>query len=613
MIGPVLPAQPVRPGIPWYKTLQARMVIIFFLIILLAMEVAGNYLSYSLRRYYVEQQRAWLAGLAENVAGYAGEPLSAAPDNPDRFKQLDNLLLTHSGQGVELSIVDLEGNIVSSSRTSLVGKPLPAQEVRQALAGLPAPGTIRLDPDTRRNKIFLATPVAGREGRVVGAVYVAGSLERIDATVAGTRAALLTTTLLALAVSVLLSFLLARTITGPVQELTARAAEMAGGGFDRLIEVRSHDEVGRLAGMFNHLTVRLRETLDEISAERRKAEAILTHMTDGILALDRSGRTMLVNPAAARMLGIPPEGALGSTLAEVTPALPVVEAVTRALAGPAGAEGAPIVFPIGDLVLKADLAPLRDPTDRVAGVVVVLHDVTGQEKLEAMRREFVANVSHELRTPLTTIKSYVETILEGAADAPEVAGRFMRVVAAETDRMARLVNDLLTLTQLDSGRIRLERRPLAVGDLLNEVCDKFAERCARKGVRLACRTAPGLPPVVGDRDRLEQVLANLLVNAVDFTPAGGTIEARAEAVPEGVMVAVHDTGVGIPPADLPRIFERFYRVDKARSREFGGTGLGLSIVKELVEAHGGRVGIESAPGLGTEVWFTLPAGGDERA
>ncbi len=596
-------------GIPWYKTLQARMVVIFFLIILMAMLLATNYLSYSLERYSIDEHRAWLGGLAETVAGAASEPLAQRASDPraaGRLEALHLTLMTHAGQGVELSVVDLNGDVISSSRPELVGTRPSDPEIVQALKEGASPAAVRLDPGTGRRKIFLATPVA-LEGRVVGAVALVGSLDRIDATLQGMRLILLTTTLVALLIAGLLSFLLARTITVPVHELTARAAELAGGRFDRLIDVHSEDEVGRLAGMFNHLTVRLRDTLDEISAEKRKAEAILSHMTDGVVALDPEARVILINPAAARLLGLE-AGQAGRRLLEVAPGLPLAGPLARALGGEeVPADGVPLLFPWGGLTLAAGLTPLRDASGRVAGAVAVFHDVTEREKLEALRREFVANVSHELRTPLTTIKSYIETILDGAVDDPALVERFLRVAAGETDRMARLVNDLLTLSQLDSGRIRLDLRPLDPGDLVRAVGERFSERCHKKGIALEVRTTASLPQIEADRDRLEQVLTNLVSNAVDFTPAGGRFEIGAEAVPGGVVLAVRDTGVGIPPDDLPRIFERFYRVDKARSREYGGTGLGLAIARELVEAHGGRIAIDSTLGEGTTVRVTLPA------
>lgn len=598
------------------------MVVIFLLIILLAMEFIGSYASRSLGRYYVDQHRRDLRDRAELLAGFASQPMAqiaetgaaepaAAPEAeaPSRPRgssqaQLDRLFPLYVPVRVEAFFTDTSWRVVASSSTERLGQPLGdgADLLRRAQETGMTVDELRSGPGGR--SVHVAAPVVGG-GQIKGFVYLIGSLEQIDAVLRGMRPILATSTLVALLVAAVLSYILARTITGPVKELTARAGEMAGGRFDRLIEVRSSDEIGRLAGMFNHLTVRLRDTLEEISAEKRKAEAILNHMADGIIAVDRESRVMLLNPAAARMLRVAPEEVVGGPLLAVLPDLPLEGALSAVLAGREEEPGE-VTVPRRGMVLRARLAPLRDPAGQPAGLVIVFHDITQQEKLETMRREFVANVSHELRTPITTIKSYVETLLEGARDEPEVADRFLRVVAGETDRMVRLVNDLLTLSQIDSRRMRWEMEALDLGGLVAEVGEKFADRCRRKGLALDVAAAQNLPEVWGDRDRLEQVLSNLLNNAVDFTPADGAIHLSAEAEGDRVVVRVRDTGVGIPPEDLPRIFERFYRVDKARSREFGGTGLGLAIAREIVEAHGGRIEINSAPGRGTEVRFDIP-------
>lgn len=590
----------------FFYSLQARMVVIHLLLILLVMEVAGSYLSHSLKSYYLKQHHTSLINLAGTLAGFVAQPLAQLEGSPAEgasIAQLDGFVRTFGETDVELAIVDRAGAVRSALPDRLLGQNLRSSpEVARALEGIPY-GNTRPDAETGERKIYLATPVA-LQGRVIGAVYVVGSLGRIEATIGATRRILFTTTLLALVLSALLSYILARTITGPVKELTAQAGLLAAGDFGRLIRVRSGDEIGQLAGMFNHLSGRLKETLAEISAEKRKAEAILIHMADGILAVDRDRRVILANPAAAEMLGFDPGLVAGRPLGALVPDEGLAAALDEVLAG--RREDASVRVAVhGGTVLRARLAPLKDPSGWVNGIVIVFHDITRQENLDRMRREFVANVSHELRTPLTTIKSYVETLLEGSIE-PEVSTRFLSVVAAETDRMVRLVNDLLTLSQLDSGRLRWEFGEVSPEELIAAVCEKFADRCGRKGLTLSCFHDPGLPLVEGDRDRLEQILSNLLNNAVDFTPSGGRIEVSACRLHNDVWMTVGDSGIGIPPEDLPHIFERFYRVDKARSREFGGTGLGLSIAREIVEAHGGRIEISSTPGRGTQVRFSLP-------
>ncbi len=593
-----------------FQSLQARMVIIYLLLILFAMEVIGNYLLFSLRAYYLNQQFDNMTTIAKLVEESASRSMEQS-NRPALARDLDNLVRVFGEKGLSLFILDRDGEVISAYReeegagqgTSLNGVP----EVRQALSGvyLRTPN-LRVHSETGKRKAFFARPITSG-GRVVGAVYLEGSMDRIEKTLTGMKGILFSATIIALVISAVLSYILARTITGPVKELTSRAEALAGGDFDQLIQVRSDDEIGRLAGMFNHLSTRLKETLAEISSEKQKAEAILIHMTDGIIALDRSGRILLVNPAAASMTGIDAREAIGLGLGDVLPDSGLEELASAVVRGERDEAVGRLVFTGPDLVLNAHVAPVREQGQAPGGVVIVLHDITQHEKLDRNRKEFVANVSHELRTPLTTIKSYVETLLEDSPDDPEMQKRFLGVVAGETERMVRLVNDLLTLSHLDSGRLRWEKKPMSVESLVREIQEKFADRCYRKGVRLVSQIQPDTPAVLGDRDRLEQVISNLLNNAVDFTPPGGRVSLNVESEAGWVTVTVSDTGVGIPSEDLPRIFERFYRVDKARSRQFGGTGLGLSIAKEIIEAHGGEISISSEAGQGTEVVITLPA------
>lgn len=576
-----------RLGRP-FRTIQGKVVLVFVLLTLLAMQLIGAYLLHSLQNYYLDdfqrqvQDRA--QGLAKAVASELASP--AAGGHAADIAALVDVFGEVSQFGIV--VVDRQGVVEAALPPTGVGQRTAVPAVAQALASDRAVLTpARLDPATRRPYLAYALPV-GQAGTEVGAVYVQGYLDQIYRTLAGVRRVLFEATLVVLAITVALSLFLARTITGPIKDLTRRAGELAAGNFDRLIEVRSGDELGRLGAMFNAMTVRLRTTLGEISAEKRKAEAILTNMTDGIVAFDSGGEVTLTNPAAERMLRVRPGASLP-------------EALRPLLAG--GPSGR-IEVPERGLVFQAHTAPLAE------GAVAVLHDVSDQERLESLRREFVADVSHELRTPITTIKSYVETLLDGALEDPEVGVRFLRVVADETNRMVRLVSDLLQLTQLDSRRAVGERRLIDVAQLAAGLGERFAERCSKKSIEFAVHAAAGLPRVRADADRITQVMTNLLTNAIDFTAPGGRVEVGVERGAGSVVVRVRDTGVGIPAADLPRVFDRFYRVDKARSREFGGTGLGLAIAKQIVEAHDGTIGIESEVGRGTEVRFSLPLGRD---
>lgn len=583
------------------RSVQGKLVLAYLLLVLLAMQLSGLYLYKSLESYYLNKERISLRSQAQVLAGLALRYLAAA-GGPDTAS-LANLVAGWSAEAGSVAILDGNGKVLAASGVlqPLVGNRLATDEVTHALGGSLGVSPPLADRAGHRFQAVAAPVFAS--SRVVGVVYLQGSLEPTYEVLANLRRLVLIATGLSLVLTALLGVLLARTITGPIREVTAMAAQMAQGDFSRTIPVRSQDEVGQLASMFNHLAGRLRETLEEISGERNKLETILAHMADGLLALDRDGRVIKMNRAAARMLGVDPSAALGRLPAEVWPHLDLPEPLAQALAtGQPASSTVRVPARDGDRHLQAYVTPLRG-----SGAVVVLHDITELMRLETMRRDFVANVSHELKTPLTTVKSYVETLLDGAVEDPELRTRFLQVVASETDRMVRLVRDLLQLSQLDAGTVQWDVQPLDVCHLVEEALARLAVAADQKELRIHREFAPGLPCGLVDRDKFLQVLLNILANAIEFTPAGGDVWVAMDQQGDFIRVRVRDTGIGIPRQDLPRIFERFYRVEKGRSRRLGGTGLGLAIARQIVEALGGSIAIESELGRGTEVTFTVPA------
>ncbi|MBI4371131.1 MAG: PAS domain-containing protein [Elusimicrobia bacterium] len=336
------------------------------------------------------------------------------------------------------------------------------------------------------------------------------------------------------------------------------------------------------------------------------AAAVLDQMAEAVVAVDAEGRVLVANPALFRLLGVDPDSARGRRYPEILRHAGAVELLGAVLAG-----GRPLarevrLFAPEELIFDAHAAPLAEK-GRPAGAVLVLHDITRMRRLEQMRRDFVANVSHELRTPLASIKGFTETLLAGAVKDRENRVGFLRTIEEQADRLTQLVDDLLDLSAIESGHRPPRLAPTDLEAALEEAAAAFARAAAERGVRLERRPSEGLPPALADRDQLRQVLANLLDNAIKYTEPGGRVELSAERWESGLRVSVQDTGVGIPEAGLPRVFERFYRADKARSREAGGTGLGLAIVKHLVEAQGGAVSVESRRPGGSTFRFTLPA------
>lgn len=593
------------------RSIQGRIILIFFALILLAMQFIGVYLLRSLEAHYlvVERDRRIDEAqvLANEVAAFLplGEGDEATGAEGPGAPELQALLeeFNRGRYYVYVMVMDSNGAVIAASDPALIGqRTLQETAALQALAEASVRPYQRRDPDTGARHLGAAAPVLDADGVGLGAVVIEGDFSVIEQTLGDIRNILFTATAVVAAVAVLLAWIMSRTITGPIRAITERAAEMAAGDFEQQIEVPSQDELGRLAAMFNHLAQRLKETLDEIYTEKHKVEAILSHMADGVIAFDETGRLFMANPAARRMLGV--DDPVGDYIFEHLE----LEELVGDDRQPGEPERGPRIIKRGDRsfsVYFARIPAVGSPGN--AGTVCVLHDITELEQLEKLRKEFVANVSHELRTPLTTIKSYSETLLADDDIDSQIRSAFLQVIHDETDRMARLVSDLLDLSQLESQRASWDREYCRLSELAHQVLTKLQPQLEAKNLRTEA-PGPGSsdPLVYVDPDRMQQVLMNVIANAVEFTPPGGLIRVAVEPGDSEVVVRISDTGVGIPAEDLPRLFDRFYRVDKARTREMGGTGLGLAIARQIVEGHGGRIQVESTPGKGTTVSFTVP-------
>uniref|UniRef100_A0A7C2EI58 histidine kinase n=1 Tax=Ammonifex degensii TaxID=42838 RepID=A0A7C2EI58_9THEO len=395
--------------------------------------------------------------------------------------------------------------------------------------------------------------------------------------------------------------LISRQIIGPLRNLVAVAEELA---LFQETETPVHtDEIGRLTLSVNLLAGRLKEIFEALRAEKVWMEAILASLNEAVLALDASGRVLLTNFALWNLFGVKPAEAQGKNILEVIRHHELEQLVRQVLTtGIAVGQELKFLAP-RPRIFTARLTPITTPEG--PGVVVVLREVTEQRRLEQLRSEFVANVSHELRTPLTAIRGFVETLRSGAVEDPATANEFLKIIESETGRLGKLVEDLLDLSRLEDRRTVLIRQQVKLDEVMARVLPVFEKRAREQGLKLLVELPPDLPAVLGDPELLGQAFANLVDNALKFTPQG-EVRIRATVFPGWIRVDVEDTGIGIPEESLPRIFERFYRVDRARSRASAGTGLGLAIVKHIVEAHGGKVGVESELGRGSRFSFYLP-------
>ena len=446
-------------------------------------------------------------------------------------------------------------------------------------------------------------------------IRLALPLSQIDLSLVELRQRLLLATLLALLIGALVSFAFARMFAARVQRLQRFSQRIAEGDFRPLLREGPRDELSDLADSLNLTAARMDREIRMLSGERNRSSAILRSMVEGVAVIDAEERLVFYNRAFSEILSVDAAGAEGRPLIEVVRNSELLSLIRRALRGDEGLQTDITMgitqtqsFSITAAPVKAlDVsASGRVPEGKPSGAVVVLHDVTELRRLERVRQDFVANVSHEFKTPLTAIQGFAETLLAGALDDPENNRRFLEIIRNHATRLARLTNDLLKLARIEAGKLELEFSSVGLLELIEACTETTLLKANRKEITLEITVPPQLPAVRGDAALLRDVLQNLLDNAIQYTPARGHISVAASATAREAVITVSDTGIGIPLADSERIFERFYRVDAARSREAGGTGLGLSIAKHIVEAHGGKLWVESTVGQGSKFSFSLP-------
>ncbi len=501
------------------------------------------------------------------------------------------------------------------ARIRVVGVPAIAKlgtaagpELREAALGKTypsAPEAVGALVRVRDGLVFAASPVL-LEGEPVAVVHISVPTGWVWIQLRGMLPQLGFALAIGLLVAWVLGTRLARSLAEPVDELTRVASQMSAGNLNIAVRPRGPDEIGRLGEMFNRMADRLRATITTLSAEQTKLAAIVSGMVDGVVATDRTGAIVLANRAATELLGWPTAHTAGAPPAVAGGRLRAILA-DAATHGRISAEELP-PSETGDRLIEVHCAPIQGDAGRPTGAVAVLRDVTDLRRLERLRRELTANVSHELRTPLTSIKGFAETLLGGAMRDEQTCRHFLEIIDKETNRLVKLVDDLLDLSTLESKRISLELAQVHVGDLVADTVTRLRPLAGSRDLQL--RPAASDVTVLADRDRLSQVLTNLLDNAIKFTPEDGRIAVGWRPVNGEVEVTVVDSGPGIAAVDLPHVFERFYKADRARPAVPGGSGLGLAIAKHIVEAHGGRIRVASTPGTGTTFAFTLPRDGN---
>ncbi len=575
------------------RSLRTKIVMVMVLLILALMTVVGSFLINGVGNYYME---AFYIQMEQTFSQEFIAQLQAEAAADCEAEDLKQMVMSRSDLGIDLSgrnvyVLNREGRVLDSSNQ--------AETVSMTANILAAMnGQVGQNSSIASGYMDLAVPVDGGDQQFI--VYILDNKLTVNALTAELFSIILQSLVLGLVICIILAFLLSKLLITPIRALTDGTRQVAAGDFAQKVEVASRDEIGTLTRNFNYMAKVLQNTISEVENERNKLSTLFLHMTDGVVAFGPDGLLIHYNPAAIKMLSrnLDPSVRFDDVFG--------AEAKFEKLLKLKRSEYLECQKKVGERELELFMAPFS--TEQTAGgALVVIHDVTEQRKSEQTRREFVANVSHELRTPLTNVKSYAETILSAGDDLPaELRRNFLGVIVSEADRMTRIVKDLLTLTKFDYGKMEMNISRFPLAEAVRNVHKAVALDAKNHGHELQLHCPEELPNVDGDRERIEQVLMNIVSNAIKYTPDGGRIVITADTEGRNVFVRASDNGIGIPEKDLPRLFERFYRVDKARSRESGGTGLGLSIAREILNQHKGDIRIDSVSGEGTDVTITLP-------
>lgn len=584
------------------RSIKWKLIIMYLGLVLIVMIVSGSYILLSLRNIEMEKSRGQLESYAEKI-----EEQVVQDNDTEHFQDKIRGAVTNA-VGIQGNILDAKGNTIASTSvasTSVLQEPYPVysdQAIIAAMNGTPSFSSGKKSTDSfglLKEWMSYATPIQGEDGNVSYIIYTRLDAGDMRTSLDETTKTIIIAVAISLFLAIIMGYVFAQTLTGPILALTKGAKNMAEGNFEQSLKVRSSDEIGQLTSSFNYMASELTKNMSEIYQEKNRLEILLHNMSDGVISFNKDGGFMLANTAATEMLEVDQIDMDFSTFIRKYD-------INSGVYLDMGSEPSQkVTFPVGKQYINATFTPYYNATGQMEGVVVVLQDITEQKKLDEMRKEFVANVSHELRTPLTTVKSYTETLMDGAIDEKEIAMEFLGIIDSEADRMAFLVRDLLQLSRFDNKQVHLDISEIEMNEFLCLTVKQNKIHAEAKRQQLTFE--PYSEPVIihGDRDRVGQVVNNIVTNAIKYSLEQASIKIYITEDDTYYKISVKDTGMGIAREDLPRIFERFYRVDKARSRAMGGTGLGLAIAKEIMESHGGRLIAESEYGKGTTMtmWF----------
>lgn len=595
-----------------FKSIRWRFILIYFLLVFLAMSIVGIFIVDQLEKIQLDMSRKNMESRIQSLLATSDALKNKNwGENQEEIQENINSIQIGYNENIYIILNDEQKTIIAGSAENLIGESafnttqINNYILTKSLGGsteyiVPPKQYEDVEVNLENPTLYHMSYPVHMDGAIKGYIYLSNNIDYIYETVDKSKEIMTQATLMALSITILLGLILSTSITGPIKELTIKAKQMSQGDFDQKVNVKSNDEIGQLGTMFNFLIDELKKSISSLQQEKSKMETTFKYMADGVITVDTTGTIIHANPVAEKILSLKNlEEKYDDVVKELDENLVLEVLKSKNYRGTE-------ILEKNNETYNIDYAPFMNNKDEVGGVIVVFKNITEQYKIDKLQKEFVANVSHELKTPITTIKSYTETLLDGALEEKQLAEDFLKTINSESDRMSRLVSDLLKLSRMDYEQTKWNKEDINISEMLNLTAKKLSIQAKNKNIIIHVEQTPDNMTVLFDRDGLDQILLNIAGNAVKYTPENGNVWFKAYREDKNICISIKDDGVGIPKEDQSRVFERFYRVDKARSRELGGTGLGLSIAKQIAEAHNSTLSINSELDNGTEIIITIP-------
>lgn len=595
-------------------SIHFKIPMLFILLLLVSLQLIGAYFIRELETKMIsnfDSQMSLNAGFLEKTL----QPILMADDTEKLEESVQTILSDFTGANIlETQVMDEQGYILGindQTLQSLIGTKSTDRDVQQVIL-LDAPSSYQyVKEDTNSRVLKNISPIYSMDntGTLIGVLVMESNIESVYSQMSQTVSIFLNASVVAIIITIVLAVIISRGITRPISEMRRQTANIADGDYSGKVTVYGADELGELAETINDLSYKVKDAQETTESERQRLDSVLRHMTDGVLATDRRGKIIIINSRAMDLLSISQDKAIGQSIMKV---LKLGEKFTfRQLLETQDELILNIPTDDQDTILRGEFSVIQRESGFISGLVCVLSDITEQEKVEQERRSFVSNVSHELRTPLTSVKSYTESLIDGAWEDEEIAPEFLKVISTETDRMIRMITDMLNFSRMDQGKQDLNREFVSINELVAHIIDRFemvlkSEQYRNKKYTIERDFTQRTLWVEIDQDKFIQVIDNIMNNAIKYSPDGGKITCRLMETHNSVVISITDEGLGIPRKDIGHVFDRFYRVDKARARSMGGTGLGLAISKEVVQLHGGKIWVTSVENKGSTFFISLP-------